>query len=189
MLSGASMSAPTISIDQGEAVNWLWYCSPAFLDEDYEPAARARPVGEASAATQWRGWQEQLWGRARRDPSRFRLDAVPSWGDDPPRFTSLSRWPQLQAYCQAAWPGFAEWFDAARDAMIALTMAAHVRRACQDAIQVMGRGQQVRVEIVALVAQRALIEEPDRAVIAAGLLRADDRFGRWLSQFVARDTS
>lgn len=31
-----------------------------------------------------------------------------------------------------------------------------------------------------------LIEEPGRAVIAAGFLRTEDRFGRWLKQFVAR---
>lgn len=177
-------SSPLISIDQDEAVNWLWYCSPAYPDEDYEPAAHDRPAGDAPAAAHWRAWQEQLWGRARRDPSRFRL-AVPSWGDDPPRFGSLSRWPALQAYCQAAWPAFPEWFSTARDAMIQLTMAAHVRRSCQQAIQVMGPDQ-VRVQIVALTAERALIEEPGRAVIAAGLLRAEDRFGRWLNQFVAR---
>jgi hypothetical protein len=182
-------SSPTISIDPGEAVNWLWYCSPAYLDEDYEPAPRARPAGEALAASQWRAWQEQLWRRTQRDPSRVRLDAVPSWGDDPPRFASLSRWPELQTHCQAAWPQFSEWFDAARDTLIPLTMAAHVRRSCQAAVQVMGHEQRVRVEVVALVAERALIEEPDRAVIAAGLLRADDRFGRWLTQFVARNTS
>jgi hypothetical protein len=179
-------SSPSISIDQDEAVNWLWYCSPAYPDENYEPAAHHRPAGDASAAAHWRAWQEQLWGRARRDPSRFRLDAVPSWGDDPPWFGSLSRWPALQAYCQAAWPTFPEWFSAARDALIQLTMAAHVRRFCQQAIQVMGPDQQVRVQIVALTAERALIEEPGRAVIAAGLLRAEDRFGRWLNQFVAR---
>jgi hypothetical protein len=182
-------SSPMISIDPGEAVNWLWYCSPACLDQDYEPVARARPPGEASAATQWRAWQEQLWVRARRDPSRFRLDAVPSWGDDPPRFASLSSWSALQAYCQAAWPAFLEWFDVARGKMIPLTMAAHVRRSCHEVIDVMGRDQQVRVEVVALAAERALIEESDRAVIAAGLLRAEDRFSRWLNQFVARSPS
>jgi hypothetical protein len=182
-------SSPGISIDQDEAVNWLWYCSPAYPDEDYEPAARDRPAGDASAAAQWRAWQEQLWGRVRRDPSRFRPDAVPSWGDDPPRFGSLSRWPALQAYCQAAWPTFPEWFSAARDALIQLTMAAYVRRFCQQAIRVMGPDQQVRVQIVALTTERALIEEPGRAVIAAGLLRAEDRFGPWLNQFAARSSA
>jgi hypothetical protein len=183
------MFSPGISIDEGEAVNWLWYCSPAYPDEDYEPPARARPVGEALAAAQWRGWQEQLWGGGRRDPSRFRLDAVPSWGDDPPRFATLSRWPELQAYCQAAWPSFPEWFGAARDTMFALTSAAHVHRSCQQAIRVMGRDQQVRVDVVALAVPRALIEERDRAVIATGLLRDEDRFGRWLIQFVAPHSS
>ena len=28
-------SSPGISIDQDEAVNWLWYCSPVYPDEDY----------------------------------------------------------------------------------------------------------------------------------------------------------
>ena len=49
--------------------------------------------------------------------------------------------------------------------------------------------QQVRVQIVALTTERALIEEPGRAVIAAGLLRAEDRFGPWLNQVVARSSA
>lgn len=74
-------TSPMISIDpENEAVNWLWYCSPAYRDEDYLPAARARPGGDALAAAQWRAWQGQLWAGVRRDPSRFRLGAVPSWG-------------------------------------------------------------------------------------------------------------
>ena len=40
-------TSPVISIDpENEAVNWLWYCSPAYRDEDYLPAARARPGRE-----------------------------------------------------------------------------------------------------------------------------------------------
>jgi hypothetical protein len=46
-------TSPMIWIDDGnEAVNWLWYCSPAYRDEDYLPAARSRPAGDASAAAQ-----------------------------------------------------------------------------------------------------------------------------------------
>ena len=180
-------TSPMISIDdENEAVNWLWYCSPAYRDEDYLPAARSRPAGDASATAQWREWQEQLWAGVRRDPSRFRPSAVPSWGDDPPRFLSLSRWPALRAYCQAAWPTFSEWFGLARLTMISPTMAAHLRHAVRQAIQVMGADQRVRLQIVALTVERALIEEPGRAVIAAGFLRTEDRFGRWLNQFVAR---
>ena len=182
-------SSPLISIDQDEAVNWLWYCSPAYPDEDYEPAARDRPAGDAPAAAQWRAWQEQLWGRARRDPSRFRLDAVPSWGDDPPRFGSLSRWPALQAYCQAAWPPFPEWFRKTAYHMIPPVMAEHLHHGVRQAIKVMAPDQRVRLQIVALAVERALIEEPGRAVIAAGLLRAEDRFGPWLNQFVARNSA
>jgi hypothetical protein len=182
-------SSPEISIDEGEAVNWLWYCSPAYPDEDYDPPARARPAGEALAVAQWRAWQEQFRVRGRRDPSRFRLDAVPSWVDDPPRFASLARWPELQAYCQVAWPSFPEWFGAARNTMIALTTAAHVHRSCHQAIQVMRRDQRVRVDVVALAVPRALIEEQDRAVITAGLLRAEDRFNSWLIPFVAPNSS
>ena len=73
--------------------------------------------------------------------------------------------------------------------MIALTMAAHVHRSCQQAIQVMGRDQRMRVDAVAPTVQRALIEEQDRAVIAAGPLRNEARFGRWLIQFVAPNSS
>lgn len=183
-------TSPMIGIDyENEAVNWLWYCSPAYRDEDYVPAARARPAGDAPAAAQWRAWQEQLWAGVRRDPSRFRLGAVPSWGDDPPRFVSLSRWPALQAYCQAAWPTFPEWFRMARLTMISPAMAAHLHGAVRQAIRVMGADQQVRLQIVALTVERALVEEPGRAVIAAGFLRTEDRFGHWLNQFVARSPS
>jgi hypothetical protein len=183
-------TSPMISVDpENEAVNWLWYCSPAYRDEDYVPAARARPAGDALEAAQWRAWQEQLWAGVRRDPSRFHLGAVPSWGDDPPRFVSLSRWPALQAYCQAAWPAFPEWFRMARLNMISPAMAAYLHRAVRQAIQVMGANQQVRLHIVALTVERPLIEEPGRAVIAAGFLRAEDRFGHWLNQFVARSPS
>jgi hypothetical protein len=183
-------TSPMIWIDdENEAVNWLWYCSPAYRDEDYLPAARARPAGDAPAAAQWRGWQEQLWAGVRRDPSRFRPGAVPSWGDDPPRFVSLSRWPALQAYCQAAWPTFPEWFRMARLTMISPAMAAHLHGAVRRAIRVMGADQQVRLQIVALTVERALVEEPGRAVIAAGFLRTEDRFGHWLRQFVARSPS
>jgi hypothetical protein len=179
--------SPMICLDpDNEAVNWLWYCSPAYRDEDYLPAARARPAADAAAAAQWREWQEQLWGGVRRDPSRYRLGAVPSWGDDPPRFLSLSRWPALQAYCQAAWPAFPEWFGRARRTMISPAMAASMQRAVRQAIGVMGAGRRVRLQIVALTLERVLIEEPGRAVIAAGFLRAEDRFGRWLNQFAAR---
>jgi hypothetical protein len=38
--------------DENEAVNWLWYCTPAYRDEDCLPPAR-RHSG---------AWQEQLWG-------------------------------------------------------------------------------------------------------------------------------
>jgi hypothetical protein len=51
----------------------------------------------------------------------------------------------------------------------------------------MGAGPRVWLQIVALTAERAQMEEPDRAVIAAGILRAEDRFGRWLSRFAARN--
>jgi len=142
--------------DENDAVNWLWYCTPAYRDEDCLPPAQ-RHSGT---------WQEQLWGGARRDPARFRLGAVPSWGDDPPRFVSLSRWPALQAYCQAAWPAFPDWFAMARLKMIPPAMAAHLHRAVRQAIQVMGADQRVRLQIVALTVERALIEEPGRAVIA-----------------------
>jgi hypothetical protein len=180
-------TSPMIWIDdENEAVNWLWYCSPAYQDEDYLPAARSRPPGDAPAAAQWREWQEQLWAGVRRDPSRFRPGAVASWGDDPPQFVSLSRWPALQAYCQAAWPAFPGWFAMARFQMISPAMAAHLHRAVRQAIQVMGTDQRVRVQIVALTVEHALIEEPGRAAIAAGFLRTEDRFGRWLKQFVAR---
>lgn len=180
-------TSPVIWIDdENEAVNWLWYCSPSYRDEGYMPAARARPAGDASAAAQWREWQEQLWGGVRRDPSRFRLSTVPSWGDDPPRFVSLSRWPALQAYCQAAWPAFREWFGTARLKMISPAMGAHLHRAVRQAIQGMGANQQVRLQIVALTVERVLIEEPGRAVVAAGFLHTEDRFGHWLNEFVAR---
>jgi len=183
-------TSPMISIDpESEAVNWLWYCSPAYRDEDYVPPARARPGGDALAAAQWREWQEQLWAGVRRGPSRFRLGAVPSWGDDPPRFVSLSRWPALQAYCQAAWPAFPEWFRMARLHMISPVMAEHLHHGVRQAIKVMGADQQVRLQIVALTVERALIEEPGRAVIAAGFLRNQDRFAQWLKQFVTRSPS
>lgn len=179
--------SPVISIDpENEAVNWLWYCSPAYRDEGYLPAARARPGGDALAAAQWRAWQEQLRAGVRRGSSRFRLGAVPSLGDDPPRFVSLSRWAALPAYCQAAWPAFPEWFRAARLQMIALVMAGHLRHGVRQAIQVMGPDHRVRLQIVALAVERALIEEPGRAVIAAGFLRNQDRFAQWLNQFVTR---
>jgi len=183
-------TSPMISIDpENEAVNWLWYCSPGYRDEDYVPAARARPGGDALAAAQWREWQEQLWPGVRRDPSRFRLGAVPSWGDDPPRFVSLSRWPALQAYCQAAWPAFPEWLRMARLHMITPVMAEHLHRAVRQAINVMGPDQQVRLQIVALTVERALIEEPDRAVITAGFLRNQDRLAQWLKVLVSRSPS
>lgn len=182
-------SSPQISIGDDEAVNWLWYCSPAYRDEDFEPSARARPASEPLAAAQWRTWHEQLWGRGRRDPSRFRLADVTSWGDDPPRFASLSRWPELQAHCQAGWPSFPGWYDAARVRTIALNSTGHVHRSIRQAIAVMSPGQRVRLHIVALAVPRVLIQERDRAVIAAGLLRAEDRFDRWLIQFVAADSS
>ncbi|HCU96388.1 MAG TPA: hypothetical protein DHU96_28205 [Actinobacteria bacterium] len=183
-------TSPMIWIDdENEAVNWLWYCSPAYGDEDYVPAARARPAGDASAAAQWRAWQEQLWVGVRPGPSRVRLGAVSSWGEDPPQFVSMSRWPALQAYCQAAWPTFPEWFGEARLKMISPAMAAHLHRAVDQAVQVMGPDQRVRLQIVALTVERALIEEPGRAVIAAGFLRSEDHFGRWLNQFVARSPS
>ena len=182
--------SPVISVDpENEAVNWLWYCSPAYRDEDYLPAARARPGHDALAAAQWRAWQEHLWPGMRRDPSRARLVAVPSWGDDPPRFASLSRWPALRAYCQAAWPAFPEWFGTARLEMVSLVMAGHHRHGVRQAIQVMGPDQRVRLQIVALTVERALIDEPGRAVIAAGLLRHQDRFAHWLNQFVTRSPS
>src|SRR5258708_1644154 len=174
-------TSPVISIDpENEAVNWLWYCSPAYRDEDYLPAARARPGGDALAAAQWRARQEQLWAGVRRDPS---------WGDDPPRFVSLSRWPGLQAYCQAAWPAFPEWFRLARLHMISPVMAEPLHHGVRQAIQVMGPDQRVRLQIVALTVERALIEEPGRAVIAAGFLRNQDRFAQWLNQFVTRSLS
>jgi hypothetical protein len=180
-------TSPLVSIDpENEAVNWLWYCSPAYRDEDYLPAARARPGGDTLAVAQWRAWQEHLWPGVRRDPSRFRLGAVPSWGDDPPRFASLSRWPALQASCQAAWPAFPEWFDMARLQMISLVMAGHHRDGVRQAIRVMGAGQRMRLQIVALTAEHALIEAPGKAVVAAGFLRNQDRFAEWLSQFVTR---
>ena len=131
-------TSPMIWIDdENEAVNWLWYCSPAYRDEAYVPAARARPAGDAPAAAQWRAWQEQLWAGVRRDPSRFRR-ACPPLGDDPPPSVSLSRWPALQAYCQAAWPTFPEWFRMARLTMISRAVAAHLHRAVRQAIRVMG---------------------------------------------------
>ena len=135
--------------------------------------------------------QKRLWTRPRRHSSRLRLEPVPPLGDDSPRFASLSRWPELQAYCQTAWHGLSQWFGAARDAVIPLTMAAHahVRRSCQAALAVMASGQRARVEVVALVTPRALIQEPERAVITTGLRSAEDRFGRWLNQFVAQHTS
>jgi len=180
-------TSPVISIDpEDEAVNWLWYCSPAFRDKDYLPAAGARPGGDALAAAQWREWQEQLWAGVRRAPSRVRLGAVPSWGDDPPRFVSLARWPALQAYCQAAWPAFQEWFRLTPFHMISPVMAEHLHHGVREAIKVMGPDQRVRLQIVALTVERALIEEPGRAVIAAGLLRNQDRFAQWLNQFVTR---
>jgi len=183
-------ASPAISIDpESEAVNWLWYCSPAYKAEDYLPAAAARPGGDALAAAQWRAWQEQLWAGVRRDPSRVRLGAVPAWGDDPPRFVSLSRWPLLQAYCQAAWPAFPDWFQAARLDMISLVMAAQLDHGVGQAIEVMSPDQRVELQIVALTAERVLIEEPGRAIIAAGFLRNQDRFTQWLTQFVTRSQS
>jgi hypothetical protein len=183
-------TSPMISIDpDNEAVNWVWYCSPAYRDQDYLPAAPARPRGDAVPAAQWREWQEQLWAGVRRDPSRFRLGAVPSWGDDPPRFVSLARWPALQAYCRAAWPPFPEWWHLARLHMISPVMAGHLRHGVRQAIKVMGADQQVQLQIVALTVERALIEEPGRAVIAAGVLRNQDRFAQWLNQFVTRSPS
>jgi hypothetical protein len=183
-------TSPVISIDpENEAVNWLWYCSPAYRDEEYLPAAHTRPGRDAPAAAQWRAWQEQLWADVRRDPSRFRLGAVPCSGDDPPRFVSLSRWPALQAYCQAAWPAFPEWFRMARLHMVSPVMAERLHHSVRQAIEVMGPDQRVRLQIVALTVERALIEEPGRAVIAAGFLGNQDRFAQWLRQFVARSPS
>jgi hypothetical protein len=54
----------------------------------------------------------------------------------------------------------------ARLKMIPPAMAAHLHRAVRQAIQVMGADQRVRLQIVALTVERALIEEPGRAVIA-----------------------
>jgi len=50
----------------------------------------------------------------------------------------------------------------------------------------MGPDQRVRLQVVALTAERALIEEPGRAVTAAGFLRNQDCCAHWLSQFVTR---
>jgi hypothetical protein len=65
-----------IWIDPGsEAVNWRWYFGPAYRDQDYLPAARGRPAGDAPATVQWRQWQEQLreaCGRPRPASSRRR---------------------------------------------------------------------------------------------------------------------
>jgi hypothetical protein len=125
----------------------------------------------------------------RRGPSRLRRSTVPAWGDDPPQFASPARWQALQAYCQAAWPAFPEWFGIAQLNMISPVMAAHLHHAVRQAIQVMGTDQQVRVQIVALTVERVLIEEPGRAVIAAGFLRTPDRFSHWLNQFVTQSPS
>jgi hypothetical protein len=101
---------------------------------------------------------------------------------------SLSRWPVLQAYWQAAWPAFPEWFRMARLHMISPVMAGHLHHGVRQAIQVMGHDQRVRLQIVALTVERALLEEPGRAVIAAGFLRDQDGFAQWLNQFVTRSS-
>lgn len=73
--------------------------------------------------------------------------------------------------------------------MISPVMAEHVHHGVRQAIQVMGPDQRVRLQIVALTVERVLIEEPGRAVIAAGFLRDQDRFAQWLNQFVTRSPS
>ena len=95
----------------------------------------------------------------------------------------MSRWPEPQAWCQAAWPSFPRWSEAVRAALFPLINAAHLRRGCRQAIAVTEPGQRARLHVVALAAER--VQEPGRAVIAAGLLRAEDRFARWLTQFVS----
>ena len=77
----------------------------------------------------------------------------------------------------------------ARLHMISPVMAEHLHHGVRQAIKVMGADQQVRLQIVALTVERALIEEPGRAVIAAGFLRNQDRFAQWLKQFVTRSPS
>jgi hypothetical protein len=60
-----------------------------------------------------------------------------------------------------------------------------VRRAARQAIAVMEPGQRTRLDVGAAATERVLIQEPGRAVIAAGLLHADDRFARCLTQFMS----
>jgi hypothetical protein len=74
----------------------------------------------------------------------------------------------------------------ARLQMISLVMAGNHRDGVRQAIRVMGAGQRMRLQIVALTAEHALIEAPGKAVVAAGFLRNQDRFAEWLSQFVTR---
>ena len=73
--------------------------------------------------------------------------------------------------------------------MISPAISSRVHHAVRHAIQRMGADQRVELQIVALTIERVLIGEVGKAVIAAGFPRAEDRFGRWLNQFVARSAS
>ncbi|WP_152471560.1 hypothetical protein [Nocardiopsis gilva] len=179
------IGTPRVTVGSSTYADWFAFTCPDIAASDLIESPLGCPESDERLARQWHSW----WEQARTVPEgRQGLDELlMGFAEAHPDFNPMTPWPELRAYCRAAWPTFRDWHPRTRR---------HVEEAARQAtrritdLHALHPGwskvapRRDVIDVVPVSSARVVAQEPGHAVITAGLVGSAD-FADWVLDFTA----